>query len=115
MAGLVRDFGPLPPACRRSITFDRGTEFAGFPSLKRSLGAQSYFCAPSAPWQKGTAENTNGRLRRFFPLDLDVSTKTAEELAALAHLMNATPRKCLGFRTPTEVFNEFVGQLASMK
>jgi IS30 family transposase len=113
MAGLVRDLGPLPPACRRSITFDRGTEFAGFPSLRQSLGAQSYFCAPSAPWQKGTVENTNGRLRRFLPLDLDVSTKTAEELAVLACRMNATPRKCLGFRTPTEVFNEFVAQLAS--
>jgi IS30 family transposase len=110
MAGLVRDLGPLPPACRRSITFDRGTEFAGFPSLKQSLCAQSYFCAPSAPWQKGTVENTNCRLRR---LDLDVSTKTAEELAALARRMNATPRKCLGFRTQTEVFSEFVAQLAS--
>jgi IS30 family transposase len=40
MAGLVRDLGPLPPACRRSITFDRGTEFAGFPSLKQSLDTQ---------------------------------------------------------------------------
>ena len=112
MAGLVRDLGQLPPACRRSITFDRGTEFAGFPSLKQSLGAQSYFCAPSAPWQKGTVENTNGRLRRFLPLDLDVSTKTAEELNALAHRMNATPRKCLGFRTPNEVFSEFITQLS---
>ena len=112
MAGLVRDLGPLPPACRRSITFDRGTEFAGFPSLKQSLGAQSYFCAPSAPWQKGTVENTNGRLRRFLPLDLDVSTKTVEDLTALAHRMNATPRKCLGFRTPSEVFNEFAGLLS---
>jgi IS30 family transposase len=115
VAGLVRDLGPLPPACRRSITFDRGTEFAGFPSLKQSLGAQSYFCAPSAPWQKGTVENTNGRLRRFLPLDLDVSTKTAEELAALACRMNATPRKCLGFRTPAEVFNEFVDQFGATK
>ncbi|MGI8839554.1 MAG: IS30 family transposase [Caulobacteraceae bacterium] len=112
MAGLVRDLGPLPPACRRSITFDRGTEFAGFPSLKQSLGTQSYFCAPSAPWQKGTVENTNGRLRRFLPLDLDVSTKTTEELAALARRMNATSRKCLGFRTPTEVFSEFVAKFA---
>ena len=110
MAGLVRDLGALPATCRRSITFDRGTEFAGYPSLKQSLGAQSYFCAPSAPWQKCTVENTNGRLRRFLPLDLDVSTKTAEELAALACRMNATPRKCLGFRTPAEVFSEFVSQ-----
>ncbi len=115
MTGLVRDLGPLPPVCRRSITFDRGTEIAGFPSLGQSLGAQSYFRAPSAPWQKGTVENTNGRLRGFPPLDLDVSTKTAEELAAVAHRMNATPRKCLGFRTPIEVFNEFVAELRSMR
>ncbi len=113
MAGLVRYLGPLPPACRQSITFDRGTEFAGYPSRKPSLGAQSYFCAPSAPWQKGTVENTDGRLRRFLPLDLYVSTKTAEERAALAHRMNSTPRKCLGFRTPTEVLGEFVAQFAS--
>jgi IS30 family transposase len=75
-------------------------------------GAQSYFCAPSAPWQKGTAEYTNGRLRRVLPLDLDVSTKAAEELAALACRMNATPRKCFEFRTPTEVFSEVVSQAA---
>jgi IS30 family transposase len=36
----------------------------------------SYFCAPKAPWQKGTVENTNGRLRRFLPLDADISSGT---------------------------------------
>jgi IS30 family transposase len=49
VAGLVRDLGPLPPTCRQSITFDRGTEFAEFAGLKQSLCAESFLRAPSAP------------------------------------------------------------------
>ena len=108
MAGVVKDLASLPPACRQTITFDRGTEFTGYPRLKERLGVESYFCAPQAPWQKGTVENTNGRLRRFLPLDTDLSGTTADELTALTHLMNTTPRKCLSYRTPAEVFQEFV-------
>lgn len=112
MAGVIRDLGPLPAPCRQSITFDRGTEFANYRALKTALNTQSYFCAPQAPWQKGTVENTNGRLRRFLPLDLDISTKTEDELRYLAERMNATPRKCLGFRTPTEVLTAFVSKVS---
>jgi len=60
----------------------------------------SYFCAPSTPWQKGTVENTNGRLRRVLPLDSDVSTKTAEELTALAHRMERYAEKMLRVLDP---------------
>jgi hypothetical protein len=64
----------------------------------------AYFCGPQAPWQKGTVENTNGRLRRFLPLDADITDRSTADLRALAAQMNATPRKCLGFMTPTEAF-----------
>lgn len=77
-------------------------------TLGQQMGMKSYFCAPQAPWQKGTVENTNGRLRRFLPLDTDLARRTAEDLAALAHRMNTTPRKCLDFKTPAEVFEAFV-------
>lgn len=49
MAGIERQLGPLPQALRKSITFDRGTEFATFPVLQDDLGMTSYFCKPSAP------------------------------------------------------------------
>jgi transposase, IS30 family len=108
ISGVGKDLALLPPPCRQSVTFDRGTEFSAYPLLKRTLGVESYFCAPQAPWQKGTVENTNGRLRRFLPLDTDIANTRAEELSALACQMNATPRKCLGYKTPAEVFQEFV-------
>lgn len=52
------------------------------------------------PWQKGTVENTNGRLRCFLPLDADISGRSTADLRAVAAQMNATPRRCLGFMTP---------------
>ena len=104
MATLSQDLAGLPPEARRTITFDRGTEFATHPALKTSLGVEAYFCAPQAPWQKGTVENTNGRLRRFMPIDTDVTEHTSAMLHALSARMSATPRKCLGFRTPAETF-----------
>jgi IS30 family transposase len=108
MSGIEQHLATLPENCRRSITFDRGTEFAAFSILKKRLEIESYFCAPQAPWQKGTVENTNGRLRRFLPLDTDIALTTPDELIALAHQMNSTPRKCLNYRMPHEVFDEIV-------
>jgi IS30 family transposase len=49
-------------------------------------------------------ENTNERLRRFLPLDANISERSTADLRALAARMNATPRKCLGFMTPAEAF-----------
>ncbi|MGH7022858.1 MAG: hypothetical protein ACREEB_04605 [Caulobacteraceae bacterium] len=54
--------------------------------------------------KKGTVENTNGRVRRFLPLDADISTQSNADFRALAMQMNHTPRKCLGYPTPAEAF-----------
>jgi IS30 family transposase len=49
-------------------------------------------------------ENTNGRLRRYLPGELDLATITPAKLHEIESRMNSTPRKCLGFRTPQEAF-----------
>lgn len=103
---LLRQFGPLPAALRRSITFDNGTEFAEHYRLKRGLGVATYFCDPHAPWQKGGIENAIGRLRRRLPRKTDLARLRADALDALVRAYNHTPRKCLGYRTPAEVFCE---------
>ena len=104
MANISRELRGMPKAARRSVTFDRGTEFAAFAVLERELGVQSYFCKPQAPWQKGSVENLNGRLRRHLSLDSDITALSREDLQALTRQLNATPRKCLGYRTPAEAF-----------
>ena len=73
----------------------------------------TWFCDPQAPWQKGTVENTNGRARRYLPRDLDPTMLTNRSLATICQHLNTTPRKCLGYRTPAEVFREKVLDVTS--
>lgn len=102
---LSQWFAMMPPGLRRTLTQDNGTEFADHHKLNAvPLGLRTYFCKPRSPWQKGGVENMNGRLRRYLPRKLDPSTLSGNDILSLASRMNATPRKCLGFRTPAEVF-----------
>jgi IS30 family transposase len=100
---LLALLAPLPPPLRQTITFDNGTEFARHRELHR-IAMQTFFCDPHAPWQKGGIENAIGRMRRFLPRKSDLSTLSNRRLYALLSAYNNTPRKCLDFRTPAEVF-----------
>jgi IS30 family transposase len=104
MERLIDALGALPHAARRSITFDRGTEFMDWPYLQAGLGVQTWFCDPQSPWQKGTVENTNRRVRKWLPRDADPLAFDDDHLKQVCAHLNSTPRKCLGFRTPAEVF-----------
>ncbi len=95
--------GRLPPALRRSVTFDRGKEFALHGRLTSDLGLQVYFADPHAPWQRGTIENTNGLVREFFPKGTDFTQVSPAEVARVEKLLNHRPRRRLGYRTPSEV------------
>ena len=108
MDGLIDVLGPLPHLARRSITFDRGTEFTDWPYLQAGLGVQTWFCDPQSPWQKGTVENTNRRARKWLSRETDPLTIEANDLHEVCAHLNSTPRKCLGFRTPAEVFRQKV-------
>ena len=96
----------LPGAARRTVTFDRGSEFAAYAALDRHLGLASYFCDPHSPWQKGGVENANGRVRRFLPRHCEPAALSWAGLRRVADRLNDTPRRCLGYRTPREVFDE---------
>ena len=108
-AGINTVLAPLPARARRSITFDRGTEFMGYAALRLM---QSWFCDPHSPWQKGGIENANGRLRRYLPIDSTVGERSPDALRALTERLNTMPCRCLGYRTPAEVFENEVGRLA---
>ncbi|MEQ1650734.1 MAG: IS30 family transposase [Hyphomicrobiaceae bacterium] len=93
----------VPEDLRKTLTFDNGTEFARH-FLLHPLGLQTYFCDPHAPWQKGGIENAHSRLRRFLPRKTDLDTIKPAHLGRIIAAYNATPRKCLDFQTPAEVF-----------
>ena len=66
----------------------------------------SYFRDPHSPWQKGAVENANGRVRRFPPRHCEPGALARVRLRRLADRLNDTPRRCLGYRTPREVFRQ---------
>ena len=104
-AHLERILDPVPEQVRRTITFDNGTEFARHHRL-HALGFETFFCDPHAPWQKGSIENAIGRLRRTLPRKTDLATISDQRFNTLIRAYNSTPRKCLDFRTPAELFLE---------
>ena len=93
----------LPQDWRQTVTFDNGTEFARHYRL-HDLGIQTFFCDTHAPWQKGGIENAIGRMRRGLPRKTDLAMVSEERFAQLVQAYNHTPRKCLGYQTPAEIF-----------
>ena len=102
-AALERLLAPLPPPWRQTVAFDNGSEFAGHHRLHR-LGIQTFFCDTHAPWQKGGVENAIGRLRRSLPRKTDLARLSDDRFTELMLAYNNTPRKCLGYRSPAEIF-----------
>ena len=100
---LEQLLAPFPTSWRKSITFDNGAEFARHYRLHH-LGFETFFCDTRSPWQKGGVENANGRLRRYLPRRTDLAAVSDEALTQLNQACNNTPRKCLGYRTPAEIF-----------
>lgn len=104
---LRRLLEPLPPALRLTLTFDNGAEFAEHHTLNPvPLGLATYFCDPHSPWQKGGVENAIGRFRRVLPRRSDLDHVEPDQLLAATSAFNHTPRQCLDYRTPAEVFCE---------
>src|SRR5579863_1968930 len=108
---IERWLEPLPRDLRRTITFDNGTEFASHHAIKAGLGVETFFCDVHSPWQKGGVENAIGRMRRWIPRSTDLEAADPELFAASADAYNNTPRKCLDFNTPAELFSKLAGPL----
>ena len=97
-------FKDIPTNLIKTFTVDRGKEFAGYVDIENTLNIYVYFADAYASWQRGTNENTNGLLREFYPKKFDFSSINQKELDNIVTIINNRPRKCLGYRTPAEVF-----------
>lgn len=90
----------------QSFTFDRGSCFSLWRMIEHDTAAPVYFAHPRSPWERGTNENANGRLRRIFRKRFNFATVRQRDVDAVVWLMNHTKRKCLNWRTPCEVFEQ---------
>jgi transposase, IS30 family len=101
---IVELLSPLPEKARKSITFDNGGEFAKHTKAAEKLGLKTYFCDPYASWQKGSVENSIGRLRTDLPRKTPLKHYSDQDIEDIIMNYNDTPRKCLGFQSPFKAF-----------
>lgn len=90
----------------KTITYDNGCEFCWHEKVNKELGTKSFFCTPYHAWEKGTVENINGLIRRFFPKKTDFDTITDEEIQEVEDWINKRPMKVLGYKSPNEKYQE---------
>lgn len=103
----------LPKNIRKTMTYDNGIEMANHKWLSNNTGMDIYFANPYSSWERGTNENTNGLIRRFFPKGTDFNKITIEQLKQAQFALNNRPRKILGYKTPNEIMNQEITNYAA--
>ena len=101
---MIDTLSAFPPELVKTITRDRGSEFANWQMIEDKLHCDVYFADPYCAWQKGTNENSNGLLREFYPKGRNlwgVSPKTLLRNLAFIH---ARPCKVLGFASAQDLW-----------
>ena len=95
----------------KSITSDNGSEFSGLSDLESLV--PMYFCHPYSSFERGSNERHNGILRQFIPKGRSINDFSEDEIMYFVDIINAKPRKNLGYRTPEEIFDEEMDKIYS--
>lgn len=112
MTKAVADtFNNLIPQVRKTMTYDNGMEMANHKWLTDNTGMNIYFAHPYSPWERGTNENTNGLIRRYFPKKTDFNTITEQQLKKVQEKLNNRPRKILKYKTPAYMMELEINKL----
>ena len=100
-----------PSTAFQTATVDRGKEFSCYQRVENDLKIAVFFADPYSSWQRGSNENANGLLREFYPKKTDLSLVSQQQLNQALLLINQRPRKCLGWKTAHEAFQEELSHL----
>ena len=88
----------------KTITSDNGSEFSKHMEIAKKLNALYYFADPYSSYQRGSNENGNGLIRRYFPKGTDFRHVTDKELQFAIYQINHLPRKIHGGKTAHELY-----------
>lgn len=101
---IVSSLADYPPQLRKSITLDNGSENFDYEEIAKALDTNIFFCHPYASYERGSNENTNGFIRRYFPKQTDFRNVSQDKATYVQELRNSGPMKCLNNKTPAVLF-----------
>lgn len=110
---FTRRLAAIPLPLRKSLTYDQGKEMAQHRTLAADLALKVFFCHPHSPWERGTCESQNGRIRHYLPKGTDLSKVSYQQLSAYQEMLNERPRKILGWKSPAQCFHDLISKLPS--
>ncbi len=93
---------------------DNGSEFSNPRAIELDRQGNRrthvFYCDPSAPFQKGAAENNHSMIRRIIPKGKTLDIYTENDITIMMNHINSYGRKNLGNKTPYEVFASLYGE-----
>lgn len=110
VSALSKAVNTFPQGTFQTITVDNGSEFSDYKSMKQ-LVPEIYYCHPYSSYERGSNENANKIIRRFFPKGQSLAKRTQKDCDAVAYYMNHMHRKILGYATAAELFEKWQATL----
>lgn len=102
-----------PKGTFKSITVDRGSEFAKYKDIEK-LGVKVFFADPHSPWQKGGVENVNGLIREYYTKETSFAKIPWQDLThRVLVLINLRPRAVCNWKIPMITFDKQINLLQS--
>lgn len=106
---IERKYGKRFPQLFQSITVDNGCEFSDVVNMLRSVRKKGnrtdiFYCHAYCSWERGSNENQNRLIRRWYPKGTDFSTVTVKEVELLQDWINDYPRRIFNGYSSKDLF-----------
>lgn len=114
LANIKDEFGSKFSEVFKTITADNGSEFANLSDLENNSDTKVYFTHPYSSFEKGCNERHNGLIRRFIPKGKAIFQYTIDEITRIEDWINTLPRRKLNYKTPEELFDQYLDAIYSI-
>lgn len=93
---------------------DNGTEFSNPSAIENDTNGiprtRLFYCNPSAPYEKGSAERNHEFIRQVIPKGVDMTPYSQDDISYMMDHINSYARESLGGKTPYEIFSFLYGE-----
>lgn len=92
---------------------NNGCEFQDYDGMEKACRRKGkrttvYYCHPHAPHERGSNENMNRIIRRFFPKGTNFDEVPISEIRRAEEWMNNYPREVLGWQTAATLLRSYM-------
>ena len=87
----------------KTMTFDNDQAFGLHQEIANELNIKTFFTRPYTSQDKGSIENRNGVIRRFYPKKTDFNEVSAKDVKKVETMINNRPVRKFDYKTPNEV------------